>query len=85
MVNVGRLEILIVIFVLCVMALLVAGAVLALVVWAARRSGRQSPPASQGAPAPPGTAAREILQARYARGEISREQYLSMLDDLEKH
>jgi putative membrane protein len=25
---------------------------------------------------------REILQTRYARGEITREQYLQMLDDL---
>lgn len=50
-----------------------------LVVWAVKRftngtsnwnqlSGNQSP--------------REILQARYARGEITREQYQQMLDDL---
>lgn len=53
--------------------------VVVLVVWAVRRftngtsgwnqlSGSQSP--------------REILQARYARGEITREQYQQMLSDL---
>lgn len=36
-------------------------------------------PAGQGEPS-----AREILQARYARGEITREQYLQMLADIEK-
>lgn len=30
----------------------------------------------------PGGSAREILQLRYARGEITREQYLQMRDDL---
>ena len=54
--------------------------IVVLVVWAVRRftngtsnwnqlsSGSQSP--------------REILQARYARGEITREQYQQMLSDL---
>ncbi len=90
MVNVGRIEVegLIIFFVLCILALLVMGGVLALVIFAARRAGRQGPTVSTSPPvpsSPPGTAAREILQARYALGEISREQYLSMLDDLEKH
>lgn len=35
-------------------------------------------PAGQSEPS-----AREILQARYARGEITREQYLQMLTDIE--
>jgi putative membrane protein len=30
----------------------------------------------------PGGSAREVLQLRYARGEITREQYLQMRDDL---
>ena len=58
--------------------MIIIGVVL-LVVWAVRRftdgttnvkqlSGSQSP--------------REILQARYARGEITREQYQQMLTDL---
>jgi putative membrane protein len=31
---------------------------------------------------PPLQTPKEILQARYARGEITREQYLAMLEDL---
>lgn len=57
---------------------IIVGVVL-LIVWAVKRfsggkanwnqpSGNQSP--------------REILQARYARGEITREQYQQMLNDL---
>lgn len=59
---------------------LIAGTVL-LVVWAIRRSNRASTSlpgyAITGQPS-----AKEILQARYARGEITREQYQQMLDDL---
>jgi|RifCSP16_1_1023843.scaffolds.fasta_scaffold448258_2 putative membrane protein len=51
-----------------------------LVVWLVRRSGAegmasQKPAAGQSSP-------REILQARYARGEINREQYQQILSDL---
>ena len=35
--------------------------------------------------APPPSAAFEILNARYARGEISREEYLRMRTDLDGH
>lgn len=57
---------------------IIAGIVL-LVVWAARgfRGGFGDgfhPPASQ--------TPREVLQARYARGEITRDQYQQMLEDL---
>ncbi len=56
-------------------ALVLAGIVV-LVVWAVSRfSGTTNvPPASQ--------SAREILQTRYARGEITREQYQQMLSDI---
>jgi putative membrane protein len=40
-----------------------------------QRSGALQPPSSV-------MSAKEILQARYARGEITREQYLQMRDDL---
>ncbi len=50
-----------------------------LVIWAVRRAGNGTP-ASFGQPAAPSP--KEILQARYARGEISREEYLSILEDL---
>ncbi len=50
-----------------------------LVVWAVRRftNGTANWNRSAGSQSP-----REILQARYARGEITREQYQQMLQDL---
>lgn len=50
-----------------------------LVVWAVKRfaSGTTSWNQPSGSQSP-----REILQARYARGEITREQYQQMLQDL---
>ena len=58
--------------------LIIIGVVL-LVVWAVRRftSGTTNGSQSLGNQSP-----REILQARYARGEITREQYQQMLSDL---
>ena len=46
-----------------------------LIVWAVRRF-------SSGASSSGGQSPREILQTRYARGEITREQYQEMLKDL---
>lgn len=51
-----------------------------LVIWAVRRlrqGSMSTPPQVMG-----GSTAKEILQARYAKGEITREQYLEMLKDL---
>jgi putative membrane protein len=59
---------------------LIAGIAL-LVIWAIRRSSQASRTASTYAISGQPTA-KEILQARYARGEITREQYQRMLDDL---
>ena len=58
--------------------LIIIGVVL-LVVWAVRRftSG-----ATNGNPPSGNQSPREILQARYARGEITRDQYQQMLTDL---
>ncbi len=56
-------------------ALIIVGVVV-LVVWAVKRFTSQSSQ-PQGGQSP-----REILQARYARGEITREQYQQMLNDL---
>lgn len=50
-----------------------------LVVWAARRA-RVS--AATGVSTGGQPTAKEILQARYVRGEINREQYQQMLDDV---
>ncbi len=57
---------------------IIVGIVL-LVVWAVRRSsgGMNHLNQSAGTQSP-----REILQARYARGEITREQYQQMVNDL---
>jgi len=53
--------------------------VVVLVVWAVKRftSGNTNWNQASGNQSP-----REILQARYARGEITREQYQQMLNDL---
>ena len=56
---------------------LVIGIVGTLVLWASAAFS-QSPPA----PPPGPSGARDILDARYARGEITREQYQQMRDDL---
>jgi putative membrane protein len=55
---------------------LVLAGIVVLIVWAVRRFSTPSNPPNSG-PSP-----REILQARYARGEITREQYQQMLSDL---
>lgn len=56
-------------------ALIIAGVVL-LVVWLVRSGGRTLPGA------PSGDAALEILKARYARGEITQEQFNTIKHDL---
>ena len=61
-----------------VFGLLVLGGLVWLVVWAVRRSGTGS--YSSGTTA--GTTSKEIAQQRYARGEITREQYQQLLEDL---
>ena len=53
--------------------------IIALVVWAVKRFSDGSTNWSQTSS---GQSPREILQARYARGEITREQYQQILSDL---
>jgi putative membrane protein len=50
-----------------------------LVVWAVRKFSSNGLNLNQGAST---QSPREILQARYARGELTREQYQQMLNDL---
>lgn len=50
-----------------------------LVVWAVRKFSSNGLNLNQGGPT---QSPREILQTRYARGEITREQYQQMLTDL---
>ena len=58
--------------------------VILLIVWAVRRlSSNGQVPSSMSRIAGMGTSAREILNTRYARGEITREQYKEMVADLE--
>jgi putative membrane protein len=53
-----------------------------LVVWAVRRmSGNTAHP---GAQLPAGQSAKDIAQVRYAKGEITREEYQQLLTDLGK-
>ena len=49
--------------------------IVVLIVWAVKRF-------TAGNAAPGGQSPREILQARYARGEVTREQYQQILSDL---
>ncbi len=56
--------------------LLILVGIVVLIVWAVRRFTAGSDSGSRG------QSPREIVQARYARGEITREQYQEMLKDL---
>jgi putative membrane protein len=58
------------------LVILVIVGIIVLIVWAVRRS------SDSGTRPAGGQTPREIVQARYARGEITREQYQQMLDDL---
>lgn len=60
--------------------LLVLGGLIWLVVWAARRSGT----GSRNSNLPAGNTPKEIAQMRYAKGEITREQYQQLLEDLNR-
>lgn len=51
-----------------------------LVIWLVRRAGSND--SANFGPAAVGQSPREILQTRYARGEITREQYQEILADL---
>ncbi|HEX2981114.1 MAG TPA: SHOCT domain-containing protein [Anaerolineaceae bacterium] len=62
--------------------LAVIGGVVWLVIWAARRSGSGQASSHPVGVQPAGNSAKETAQMRYARGEITREQYQQLLDDL---
>ena len=64
-----------------VMIGVVVGVIL-LIVWAARRSNETSNQTNSLAPT--NESAKEIVQARYAKGEITRDEYQQMLADLGK-
>ena len=51
-----------------------------LVIWLVRRAGSNGQPLFS--PAPSVQSPREIVQTRYARGEINREEYQELLADL---
>lgn len=53
-----------------------------LAIWLVRRIGGHTPVGTSGNSPSSGESAMEALQLRYARGEITREQYLQMRDDL---
>lgn len=65
---------------LLISALIVIGIIL-LVIWLVRRLSHAGPMGPGINPVGP-LSPREILQMRYARGEITREQYKQMLEDL---
>jgi putative membrane protein len=65
---------------LVLMVAVIIGVIL-LIVWAARRM--NSNPNRGGIQAPSNPTARDIAQARYARGEINRDEYQRILSDLD--
>ena len=73
-----------VMFVGAVVAILLLIGLVVLVVWAVRRSGSGAGGTLGGSMGGSATAQtpKEILQMRYARGEITREQYQQMMQDL---
>ena len=72
MMNVGIIEIIIVLLILGLLVFLAAAIFIALFV--SRRHKQENSPQN----------AKEILDQRYARGEINREQYEQMRRDLER-
>lgn len=74
-VRVGPLELLFVLFV-CLVPVVIAAVVAAVVVWLSKR---RAPAGSQG-----GGSSLEILKERYARGELTHEQYEEMRRALEQ-
>jgi uncharacterized membrane protein len=77
MMNLRVVELMIIFVILGFLALLIIGSVVAAVWVAARQAGKRpvTPPTQP--------AARDIQQTRSARGEMTRDEYLRMLDDLE--
>ena len=65
-----------------VIAVAVIIAVVLLVVWLVRRTSKGS--TAMSVPMAPNQAAKDIASARYARGEINREEYQQILADLGK-
>ncbi len=59
-------------------------AVVAVVVWAAIRLANRPPQPPSAPPRDRRESAEEILERRYARGEIDREQYREMRDELRR-
>ncbi len=57
-------------------------AIVVLIVWAVQRFGKSSGTGWQAAPPPQPLSAREILDIRYARGELTREEYQTKLGDM---
>lgn len=67
-----------------VFGLLIFGGLIWLTVWAIRRFTARNTGGSNYNPAAPSESAKEIARMRYARGEITREQYQEILNDLSR-
>ena len=69
-------------FIIMIIMFLLLGGVILLIVWLVRSTGRKS--GSDSGRKEDFESPREILKKRYARGDITREEYKDMLSDLEK-
>lgn len=65
----------------CVVSLLVIGGIVLLVLWLVRRSSK-TPATYATTAAPAGESPLDILKMRYAKGEITKEQFDAMKQDL---
>jgi len=65
----------------CVVGLLVIGGIVWFIVWIVGRSSK-TPATSATTTAPAGESPLDILKMRYAKGEITKEQYAAMKQDL---
>jgi putative membrane protein len=80
--GLGFWEIAFVIVIALIILACIIGAIF-LIVWAFRRSG-SSTPVTPGMGRQGGSAALQIAQERYARGEINRDEYLQIVSDIQK-
>jgi putative membrane protein len=64
--------------------ILIFAGIVWLTIWAIRRFSARNSDSSNLYPASPASSAKEVAQMRYARGEITRDQYQQLLNDISR-